>query len=408
MILSSNLKADILEHYKLTPVDKNSRIFSTSIINYYSGSNADLDSNSLFTLEKNRELNIGYIDLKKNSFGIDLFIKDLEFNRSFLPKEKKFTNYKIKLITINNPRINVLNDWYRTFSVFYVNQPNSITYCYENERTVIGKSKNCEKPGKNFNLTEKGEIPIVSKLNSLGSGISLIKEIHGWKRKTTLEVGMEYFYNQSDIKLSNTLKAIYDNYTINFPQNGYWIESKINSSYTDTKIINKDFAVGININSFVYLTTGYLNKYKKNNNLNYEINLMLSKNFGGNNIFNIGSTYSNFLDNYNASYYSTKNYLSNKSNYSFYIRLTKIFSEPSMSSATSPQNQTYSGTLLKRQKTEILENIDYKAVYLKPEKTPNTKQPKVIIKSQKKPKLEISLKDYALNYAKIYDKNINF
>ena len=83
-----------------------------------------------------------------------------------------------------------------------------------------------------------------SKFETIGSGISLIKETRNWRRKQTFEAGFEFYTKQSNFKISDVSNNISNDFKYNFPQNKSWFESIIKASYSNAALINKHWGYG--------------------------------------------------------------------------------------------------------------------------------------------------------------------
>ena len=122
-------------------------------------------------------------------------------------------------------------------------------------------NSNCSVNNKSLYLTDINENSMESKFETIGSGISLIKETRNWRRKQTFEAGFEFYTKQSNFKISDVANNISNDFKYNFPQNKSWFESLIKASYSNAVIMNQHWGFGTTLSSYFLLTSGYNNIY---------------------------------------------------------------------------------------------------------------------------------------------------
>ena len=385
----SKTYADIVKSFDLMPFENNSSIFELNLSNYsknfFPNTLGSATINSL-KLNKSSTVKIGFLSSGYNKYGFDLQFSNTEFKTKYSQENINPLSINFRLIRPNAFRL--LQNWDSVFKASFGIVPDYEIQCYEgNGFTIGGKSNTCNIFGGNFypslqNGVEEPAILVSSK--STGLGFGLRRQSVNWDKKIIFEGMIESIINNYNTKLGSGFNSFTENEFNKIPSEEVNLNNFIKLSATQAKRISEKWAFGAGVTSFILLNSDNKNLYSKTKkNLSFDTRFIRKTN--SHFYFSVGGKIST---NYNFGF---EPMLINERSKDLY---EAFYGEISLNigffSYDYNKNLTKTNFIVPVELLRVKHN-------LKKEKDKNIKEDNDHSKKD-------SLKDYAINFAKNFDK----
>ena len=380
--------ADIVNSFDLMPFENNISIIELNLTNYSNkflpNTIGNANTNSL-KLRKNSTVKISFLSSGYNKYGFDLQFSNTKFKTKYALETIEPLSMNFKLIRPNS--MSLFQNWDSVFKASFGVTPDYEIQCYEGNGLIIGgKSDVCNISGLNFypslqNGTEGPAIVVSSKSSGLGFGLRR-QSVH-WDKKITFEGMFESIINNYDTRLGSGFNSFTVGEFNKIPSEEVNLNNFIKLSAIQAKRISEKWALGAGMTSYILINSDNKNLYSKTKkNISFDTRLVrkTSSNF----YLSLGGKIST---NYN---FGIEPMLLNERSKNLYEAL---YGEISLNLGffSDDKNERLS-------KTEF--DLPIELVKIKHnQKIEDDKTSK-----KYKDDTKVSLKDYAINYAKKFDK----
>ena len=380
--------ADIVKSFDLMPFENNASIFELNLGSY---------SNNLFPntlgsatinsikLNKNSLVKVGFLSSGYNKYGFDLQFSNTEFKTKYSEENINPLSINFRLIRPNS--FGLLPNWDSVFRASFEVIPDYEIQCYEGSGFIIGgKSDVCNISGKSFypslqNGIQNPAVFVSSKSSGLGFGLR--RQNVNWDQKITFEGMFESTINNYDAKLGSGFNSLIIDEFNKIPSEKVNLNNFIKLSAIQAKRISEKWGLGSGVISYILINSDNKNLYSKTKkNIIFDTRLVRKTN--SNFYLSVGGIIST---NYNLGF---EPMLINERSKNLY---DTFYGEISLNLGffSNSKNKRFSKTdfELPIELVKIKHNLKIEDVKTFKEDNDDTK---------------ISLKDYAINYAKNFDK----
>ena len=260
--------ADIVKSFDLMPFENNSSIFELNVSNYsnnfFPNTLGNTTINSL-KLNKSSTVKVGFLSSGYNKYGFDLQFSNTEFKTKYTHENINPLSINFRLIRPNS--FSLFPNWDSVFKASFGIIPDYEIQCYEgNGFNIGGKSDVCNIPGRNFypslqNGIEKPAVLVSSK--STGLGFGLRRQSVDWDKKIIFEGMFESIINNYNARLGSGFNTLIIEDFNKIPSDKVNLNNFIKLSAIQAKRISEKWAFGAGVTSYILLNSDNKNLYSK-------------------------------------------------------------------------------------------------------------------------------------------------
>ena len=398
ILLNKCYSNEIFNSYDLLPIKQGEEF---NEISFLSSQKTNLEyekiNNNIESLNHDSFNKISYGLLINNFENFDLFsnleISKNNYLRKNYPLKLSDKDFKIDFTILEKSNY---RNWKPYFGLI-IQQKNFDSFdCYEGQTYILRKTNSqCKNDNKNNIINSMNKKYIQMNASRVGLNFGIKRTLLSWNTKSILEFGLTNNYINYNLSFENDFIVNQPAYRDLFPQNTSWLNNNFYAYYKNSVAINPKWAYGVSFGAIKIFTNNLtINAEKKQNNENFLFETKFTRRVDKNKFLSIGGkiTKNNLIGIEPLYFARGMEYSNNKNVSTLYIKFGLIFNNKE-------------DLKINKNITEL--DLEYINIRKTDNKIQTLEKKETIIENKKDLKVSKSssdLKNYAVQYAKLYDR----